>query len=122
MLQKFKSFSTSKKDSLPTCLLINWPIHPSQINWTAKSIKELGYVDIIGPDWHYLNSPLRHSQDFKDIENELYEIAFMDPKRTITDVFHEVGILVHPYTAKDDFLRFSECCALDEYSFYYNDL
>ena len=46
----------------------------------------------------------------------------MDKHRPITETFHSVDILVHPFTAKDDFLKFSRISALDEYQFYFNEL
>jgi len=84
-------------------------------------IKEMG-VDIIGPDWHYLNSPFRHSQDYEEIETELYSIAFMHKNKPITSDFHDAGILVHPYTVKDDFLRYSSVSPIDELDYYFNVL
>ena len=58
-LEYFKTVST-----LPTCLLHNFPPMNHQKQWTPQSIKETNAVDIIGPDWRYLNSPLRKSEDY----------------------------------------------------------
>ena len=44
-----------------------------------------------------------------------------DPSISITETFHKHNILVHPYVAKDDFLRFSDD-PLDEYEYYFKTL
>ena len=38
--------------------------------------------------------------------------------KLITEEFHKVGILVHPYAAKDDFLKYGES-QIDELYYYF---
>lgn len=118
-LSQFKKFD----DAFPTTLLINWPIMPHQKSWTADHIKNLGFVDIIGPDWVYLNSKHRKSKNYEEIKEDLHSIGFMSDKdKLITETFHEVGIMVHPYVAKDDFPRYTDSDPVEEYEFYFNTL
>ena len=44
----------------------------------------------------------------------------MSDGKLFVDEFHKAGILVHPYAAKDDFLRYSAVSPIDEYDFYFN--
>lgn len=62
-------------------------------------------VDIIGIEWSFLNS-----------SNSLNDFG----KRPLTEIAHEYGLLVHPFAAKDDFLKFHEESAISEYEYYIN--
>ena len=91
-------------------------------SWKPLDFKTKGFANIVGPDWRYLNSHLRQSKQFEQQKVELEKAAFFDFARTISEVFHEVGILVHPYAAKDDFPRFTDISPLDELWFFFKDL
>ena len=43
-------------------------------------------------------------------------------KGTIVEEFHKVGILVHPYAHKDDFMKYSLHSPIDELEYYFEDL
>ena len=108
---------------MPTCLLINWPIKLDyQKSWTAEHIKNFGFVDIIGPDWRYLRSDARKGEDYEEYRDEMEQIEFMKGGKVITDEFHKVGLLVHPYVHKDDFMKYSETSPIDELEYYFEDL
>ena len=49
------------------------------------------------------------------------EIEFMKDGKLISEEFHKVGILVHPYAAKDDFLKYS-VSAIEELQYYFEFL
>jgi len=47
------------------------------------------------------------------------KIAFMINNSNFVKSFKEIGILVHPYVTKDDFLNYGTS-SIDEYHYYFN--
>ena len=47
------------------------------------------------------------------------KIKFMENNDNFVKGFKKVGILVHPYVAKDDFLKYGQS-SIDEYHYYFN--
>ena len=103
---------------LPTTLLIHWPVRTHQVDLTPQDFKALGYVDIVGPDWRYIQDQQRNKEQFDNNKQEMDQIAFMKGSSFVKS-FQEVGILVHPYVAKDDFLKYGTS-SIDEYHYYFN--
>jgi len=68
------------------------------------SIIKANSVDIIGPEWAFFNNPAPLNK-------------FGAEK--LVEYTHKSGFLIHPFTAKDDLLRFSSESAIEEYEFYF---
>ena len=87
---------------------------------TSIDIKNLRCIDIIAPHFKYFRSSVKQTSDYKKYAKQLNDIEFMKNNALITDVFHKVGILVHIYTLKDDFLNYSESSSIEEYDYLIN--
>ena len=68
-----------------------------------NELANTGVIDILGIEWSFLN---QHSSLTDFGKTKLVQSA------------HDNGLLVHPFAAKDDFLKFSPESSLGEYEFY----
>jgi hypothetical protein len=89
-----------KHTNLPNCYLLTY--YGDQK--TLQYVKDSCEVDIIGPEWIFLRDPYPINNNGAD---NLVQLA------------HSFGYLVHPYTHKDDDMKFSKNgSCIEEYEFY----
>ena len=89
---------------------------------TIQDFKSAGIFDIISPDLRYLRSPQRQTSDYDSYKDEMNALEFMQHGETFTEGFHSFGLLVHVYTLKDDFMKYSTSSPIDEYEYLFNQL
>ena len=72
-----------------------------------QEIAQRGVVDILGIDWQYFNSTNRTLNDYG--------------KSSLSKLAHQSGMLIQPFAAKDDFIKFGFTHPFEEYSFYWRE-
>lgn len=61
---------------------------PHMKDYTAKSFKDTGYIDIVGPDWRYFQNKERNAEEYELNKNILDSYAFMK-NGSFAENFHE---------------------------------